>query len=193
MRQPGPPRPAHDPHYWLLGDDALVRLERGRRDEGRRCQTRDDAGISREPLEPQRPGRLFLGGRPGPSPGRSGACELCGTGVDCAEPLQIGPMTRTLPRSGRRCGRPGKLCVAGRSCASTPSEASRSPTGHTERAAEAARSYRVSQGLPHVVGPRLTRSGPGWFDHNRSPSRPSRALSGSQAPPGPTAASDPGA
>jgi len=63
----------------------------------------------------------------------------------------------------------------------------------TERAVEAARSYGVSQGLPHVVGLGSTRSGPGWFDHNRSPSRPSRALSGSQAPPGPTAASDPGA
>src|SRR3954469_7436523 len=37
----------------------------------------------------------------------------------------------------------------------------------TERAAEAALSYRVSKGAPHVVGLRLTRSGPGWFEHGR--------------------------
>ena len=37
-------------------------------------------------------GPLFIRGRPGPSPGRSGACKLCGTRVDCTEPLQ-----RVLP------------------------------------------------------------------------------------------------
>src|SRR3954451_9988381 len=66
-----------------------------------------------------------------------------------------------------------------------PSEPRRPPDRHTKRAAEAARSYRVSKGAPHVVGPRLTRSGPGWFARNGSPSRPSRAPSGSQAPPRP--------
>ena len=34
-----------------------------------------------------------------------------------------------------------------------------------------------------MVGLGLTRSGPGWFARNRSSSRPSRAPSGSQAPP----------